>query len=84
MNKKHKKTFDGIFINPPSARINWSDIESLLISLGAEISEGNGSRVRIKLNGIRAVVHRPHPQKDTDKGSVKSMRRFLENSGVKP
>ena len=84
MNKKHEKTFDAIFINPPSASINWSDIESLLISLGAEISQGNGSRVRIKLNGIRAVFHRPHPQKETDKGSVKSMRRFLENSGVNP
>ncbi|HOD42092.1 MAG TPA: hexulose-6-phosphate isomerase, partial [Candidatus Wallbacteria bacterium] len=30
-----------------------------------------------------AVFHRPHPQKETDKGSVQSMRRFLENAGVK-
>jgi hypothetical protein len=83
VNKNHQKTFEAIFISPPSANINWADIESLLIALGAEISERNGSRVRIKLNGVRAVFHRPHPQKETDKGSVKSMRRFLENSGVK-
>ncbi|MDC7125939.1 MAG: type II toxin-antitoxin system HicA family toxin [Spirochaetales bacterium] len=71
-------------INPPPSNINWSDIEALLIALGAEITEGNGSRVRIKLNKIRAVFHRPHPQKETDKGSVKSMKRFLQNAGVKP
>ena len=41
----------------------------------AEITEGEGSRVRIALNGVRAVFHRPHPQKETDKGAVRSMRR---------
>jgi len=49
-----------------------------------EISEGTGSRVRIKLNGVRAVFHRPHPQKETDRGAVSSMQRFLENAGIKP
>ena len=37
----------------------------------------------IQLRSVRAVFHRPHPQKETDKGSVKSMKRFLENAGVK-
>jgi len=39
--------------------------------------------VRIVLNGIRAVFHRPHPTNETDKGSLVSMRKFLENAGVK-
>lgn len=71
---------------PASARsdVNWADIMSLLQHLGAEISEGKGSRVRIALNGIRAVFHRPHPGKETDKGALKSMRRFLAEAGVKP
>lgn len=56
----------------------------LLDALGAEMSEGKGSRVRIVLNGIRMVFHRPHPQKETDKGAVKSVRRFLKTAGVKP
>ncbi|MGO8692629.1 MAG: type II toxin-antitoxin system HicA family toxin [Rectinemataceae bacterium] len=82
MNSKNRKTLDEIFKNPIPASIQWSDIESLLLSLGAGVSEGNGSRVRILLNGVRAVFHRPHPQKETDRGSVMSVRRFLENSGV--
>jgi len=82
MNSKHKKTFELIYKNPIQAGILWSDIVGLFTALGCEISEGEGSRLRIKLNGTRAVFHRPHPQKTTDKGAVNSVRRFLENAGV--
>jgi hypothetical protein len=62
--------------------IAWSDIEAMLLYYGAEISEGRGSRVRIALNGVRAVFHRPHPQKETDRGAVASMQRFLVEAGI--
>ncbi len=38
--------------------------------------------MRVKLGDALAVFHRPHPEKVTDKGAVKSVRRFLENSGA--
>jgi hypothetical protein len=82
MNKKHRKTLQSIFQEPVLSDIGWSDIEAMLKALGAEISEGRGSRLRITLNGVRAVFHRPHPQKETDKGAVKSMRRFLKEAGI--
>ena len=81
---RHQKTLALIFENPVRSDVNWTDIMALLQHLGAEISEGKGSRVRIALNGIRAVFHRPHPSKETDKGVLKSMRRFLAQAGVKP
>ena len=84
MNAKHRRTLQDIFARPERADIAWRDIESLLLALGAELSEGNGSRVRIALHGVRAVFHRPHPQKETDKGAVKSMRRFLQEAGIEP
>ena len=83
MNSKQEKVYEKIFKNPVQSDIEWTEIESLLKSLGATISEGNGSRVRIELNGERAVFHRPHPEKVTDKGAIKSMRKFLDNAGVK-
>jgi len=83
MNSRNKKTLTAIFQEPVRSDINWSEIESLLISLGAEVSEGSGSRVRVALNGVRAVFHRPHPKKNTDKGAIKSVRRFLLTAGVK-
>jgi hypothetical protein len=82
MNSKHKKIMELVYKNPTQANILWSDIEGLLVALGAELSEGSGSRVRVKLNEVRAVFHRPHPQKTTDKGAVNSLRRFLGNAGV--
>ena len=82
MNSKHKKTMELLFRNPLQANIPWKDLEALFIALGAELSEGAGSRLRVKLNGERAVFHRPHPQKTTDKGAVNSVRRFFENAGV--
>jgi hypothetical protein len=84
LNSRHQKTLAAIYKNPVQASIKWADIEALLRALDAEISEGSGSRVRIALNGVRAVFHRPHPQPTIDKGAVKSMRRFLNEAGVKP
>lgn len=84
MNSKQTKTLIRIFEDPVKSDIFWSEIESLFYGLGCEISEGNGSRVRVYLNGIRAVFHRPHPERITDKGAVKSVRRFLTEAGVKP
>ncbi|MEI2609645.1 MAG: type II toxin-antitoxin system HicA family toxin [Candidatus Promineifilaceae bacterium] len=84
MNRKHQKTLEAIFAEPVRANIVWTDIEALLQAVEAEISEGSGSRIRVALNGVRAVFHRPHPQKETDKGAVKSVRRFLQEAGVTP
>jgi hypothetical protein len=84
VDKKHRKTLEAIFEKPERANIPWRDIETLFIALGAEISEGSGSRVRVALKDVRAVFHRPHPRKETNKGAVKSVRRFLEAAGVKP
>jgi len=84
VNAKHQKTLTLIFENPVRSDVNWADIAALLKHMGAEISQGKGSRVRIALNDIRAVFHRPHPGRETDKGALKSMRRFLVEAGVKP
>lgn len=69
-------------MNPIQSNIAWRDIEALFVALGAEISEGRGSRVRVALNGVRAVFHRPHPRPETKKGAIKSVRRFLIEEGV--
>jgi hypothetical protein len=84
MKAKHTKVLISIFEMPVNASIIWKDIESLLIGLGAELSEGRGSRVRVALNGVRAVFHRPHTKKEADKGAVVSVRRFLKEAGVEP
>ncbi|MGC9452738.1 MAG: type II toxin-antitoxin system HicA family toxin [Oceanipulchritudo sp.] len=82
MNRKHAATLEKIRSRPERSDVPWKDIEALVLALGGEISAGRGSRVRIHLNGVRAVFHRPHPQRVTDKGALKSMRKFLEAAEV--
>ena len=67
MNKKQRQTLQKIFEKPGRSDISWKNIEGLFIVLGAEVTEGKGSRVRVALNDIRAVFHRPH-----SKGSRKN------------
>jgi hypothetical protein len=82
MNKKQRQILRKIFEKPDRSDIPWNDIESLFVGLGAEVTEGRGSRVRVALNDVRAVFHRPHPQRVTNKASVRSVRRFLIESGA--
>ncbi len=84
MNKRQQITLDSIFEKPTRADIRWAAIESLIKALGGEISERAGSRVAVRLNGVIAVFHRPHPSPETKKGAVDAMRQFLTNAGVKP
>ena len=84
MNAKQRTTLARLFDEPISANVPWRDVEALFRALGATISKGEGSRVRVELNGRRAVFHRPHPWPNTDKGALKSVRIFLENAGVQP
>lgn len=84
MKRSHHATLRAIFRHPISGNIPWRDIEALLKELGAEISEREGSRVGVRLFGVRRVFHRPHPSPKTDKGAVRSIRAWLEENEVKP
>jgi hypothetical protein len=84
MKRKHLKTLELIFHRPISGNIKWKDIETLLVSLGAETIEREGSRLEIYLFDVVKVFHRPHPSPDTDKGAVSSIRKWLEENGVTP
>jgi len=79
---KHRKVLARIFREPPPPDIRWTDVETFLVALGAELSEGSGSRVRIALGGVRAVFHRPHPRPELGRAAVRSLRRFLVEAGL--
>ena len=84
MNSKQKCTLAAIFKDPVSASMVWKEIESLLISVGADVIEGNGSRVRFHKDGIIATFHRPHPKKEAKPYQVRDARTFLKQLGVEP
>jgi hypothetical protein len=52
MKRKNQKTLALIFSRPVSGNVKWKDIEQLFVELGAEIVEGEGSRVGVRLFAI--------------------------------
>ena len=84
LNARHQKTLQLIFSLPAPATLEWRKIESLLVALGAKVSEGNGSRVRFEINQIVASFHRPHPDKEAKVYQVRDAMAFLIAVGVTP
>ena len=84
MNSRNRKTLEAIFADPVSGSIQWRLIESLLVSLGAKLVEGSGSRVSFLMNGRRADFHRPHPGKEALRYRVRAVRELLEKAGIQP
>ena len=64
------------------SNISWKDAEKVLVALGARVREGNFSRARVELNGIKAVFQRPPADKHTNKKAIVSLARFLREAKV--
>ena len=84
MNSRQARTLKAIFTDPVSGTIEWAAIESLLIAVGCEVVEGNGSRVRFARNGVIISFHRPHPAKEARRYQVRDARDYLIRIGVQP
>jgi len=84
VNRKNQRTLQKLFVQPVLANIKWADIEVLLKSLGALLTERGGSRVEVVLFSEVSVFHRPHPSPDTEKGAVAAVRKWLDQNGVRP
>ncbi|MCB0152729.1 MAG: type II toxin-antitoxin system HicA family toxin [Caldilineaceae bacterium] len=84
MNAAQRKTLTAIFSTPTPANLEWRRIEALFITLGAQVIEGRGSRVRFELNGVLGTFHRPHPSKEAKPYQVRDARDFLMQAGIRP
>ncbi len=84
MNSRNVKTLKAVFTNPVPAGIAWISIENLLVAVGCQVIEGDGSRVRFVCKGVIANFHRPHPAKGAKRYQVRDARDFLLRIGVTP
>ena len=84
MNSKHRKTLAAVFAKPTSGAIAFKDVESLLVALGCELTEGAGSRERFDKDGLAYLCHRPHPGKEAKRYQIEDVRQFLERLEIKP
>jgi hypothetical protein len=84
VNTKHRKTLRAIFTKPTSPSIVFGDIEALLVALGGQVHEREGSRVKITIKGEQWRCHRPHPGKEAKRYQVEEIRELLERIGEQP
>ncbi len=84
LSSKHQKTLVAVFDRPTQANLPWSNVERLFKAVGAEVSEGSGSRVRIKWGDQVKTFHRPHPGKEARRYAVEAAREFLRAHDITP
>jgi hypothetical protein len=84
LNSRQRRTLEAVFERPTRADLRWSDVEALLRAAGVELSEGRGSRVRLHFEGLRMVLHKPHPRPEMVRGAVEDVRDFLSTAGLRP
>jgi hypothetical protein len=76
MGKNHRIFFEAIYTRPDRSDLDWEGFLGMLIFLGAEVKRQSGSAFGIRLNGIYAVFHKPHPGHVIYKSDLKRIRFF--------
>ena len=84
MSRRHANLIRSIFHDPPSGNLHWRDVESLLRHVGASLEPIPGARIRVKLNHMEEVLHRPHHSNVLDASGLMNLREFLARAGVTP
>jgi hypothetical protein len=84
VNSKHRKTLEALFAKPTTADLKFSAIEALVVALGGEVKEGEGSRVALRLGDAVKHAHRPHPGKEARKYQIEEIRAWLAALGIRP
>jgi len=84
MKAKHRRTLQAIFAVPTRGGIVFSDIEALVVAVGGDVREGEGSRVVFEIKGTRKYLHRPHPGKEAKKYQIEELREWFEQLEVVP
>lgn len=84
MSHKHEQLIRTIFQDPISGNIHWRDVESLLSHLEASVEPLSGARIRVVLNGVEGILHRPHHSNVLDRSAIKHLREYLAHARVTP
>ncbi len=74
MSHKHEHLIRAIFREPVSGNIHWREVESLLHHLGATVEPLSGARLRVRLNGVEGILHRPHHSNVLDRQGIRHVR----------
>lgn len=83
MSRHYTQLIRALFHDPPPHNLHWRDVESLLRHVGANVEPISGARMRVTLNRMEEILHRPHGD-EVDRQAVLRVRAFLGRAGVTP
>ena len=87
MKQKHKQLLQAVFTHPIQHNLRISEIEALLLHLGATVEHCADHRLKIQLvGGERLVLHTAsglHQGALDEEGTLR-LRRFLQQAGITP
>jgi hypothetical protein len=87
MKSHNRRTLEALFAHPLAHGVRVSRVEALLRSLGAEVEELDGRRLRVRFpQGGETWIHGAcgARQPDLDADAILRVRHFLEEAGVTP
>lgn len=90
MNSSQATTLLRIYERPMRSDIRFTEVESLLASLGCELTPGRGSHLRVVKrdeNGTiiaRMSFMRPHRPPHFQRYALRDLRTFLDTIGIGP
>jgi len=82
MSAKQKRLLNTILHEPASGNIQWREIESLLHHLGAKIETGHGAKMKVTLNGVETMLHKPHNSNACTKRDLHLLRDYLNEAKI--
>ena len=87
MKQKHEDILKAVFSHPIQHNLRVSDVEALLLHLGATLEPCSDHRLKIQLaSGERMILHAAsglhHPYLDEE--GILRLRRFLQDAGLTP
>ncbi|MET1084572.1 MAG: type II toxin-antitoxin system HicA family toxin, partial [Burkholderiales bacterium] len=50
----------------------------------ADIESLSGARIRVRLNGVEGILHRPHPGSSLRRQDIQHLREYLAHAQVTP
>ena len=84
MSRKHEALLRRLFGDRPGGNIHWREVESLLNHVGAQLENLSGTRVRVTLNGIEDVLHRPHHNQAVGRLELTHLKELLARARMTP
>lgn len=76
---KKEKLLKKVLEKPSRSDVKFSEIESLLTSIGFKKKEGKGSRVKFYNDEKVIILHKPHPGNIVKRYMVEQIQNELED-----